>query len=157
MTENTQKVALVSRRGQVFASVDDGEEVPVRVVWARPLSGQGERVSLLTEDKEEVAMVQGLEELDEASRAIAERALHERYLMARITQVHSTDPHFGNRYFDVETDRGPVKFILKDPNRNVTRVTHDHLILRDTQGNRYEIPSLAALDAKSRAEVHKVI
>jgi hypothetical protein len=155
MTE--QNVTLETRRGQVFASVNGAERVPVRVVWARPLSGQGHYVSLVTEDKEELAMVAGLDELDEDSRAVAERALHERYLMSRITRVHSTDPHFGNRYFDVETDRGPVKFILKDPNRNVTRITEDHLILRDTQGNRYEITALSELDARSQTEVHKVI
>lgn len=157
MTAESQNVILVDRRGQVFASVNGAEEVPVRVVWARPLTGQGQCVSLLTEDKEEVAMVNDVAELDEASRKVAERALRERYLLSRITEVHSTDPHFGNRYFDVETDRGPVKFILKDPNRNVTRVTEDHLILRDTQGNRYEIPSLSNLDAKSRVEVEKVV
>jgi hypothetical protein len=157
MTEQPQNVTLKDRRGQVFATVDGGDPVPVRVVWARPLSGRGRCVSLLTEDKQEVAMVRRLEELDEASRAVAEDALAERYLMCRITRVHSTDPHFGNRYFDVETDRGAVKFILKDPNRNVTWLSEDRLILRDTQGNRYEIAALSELDAKSRAEVQKVV
>ena len=157
MNDEKQDVRLVDRLGQVFASIDGGDEVPVRVVWARPLTAHGDAVGLVTSEKEEVATLDSLDDLDPDSRRVAESALSERYLMAKVERVNSTDPHFGNRYFDVETDRGPAKFILKDPNRNVTHVTPDHIILRDTQGNRYEIAFLAGLDARSRANIDKVI
>jgi len=36
-------------------------------------------------------------------------------------------------------------------------LTDDHLVLEDTLGCRYEIKPFSALDARSRAEVSKVI
>ena len=48
-------------------------------------------------------------------------------------------------------------FATKDPNKNVTRVSEDHLILRDVLGNCYEIPSLSELDERSRDRAEMVL
>jgi len=158
MSKPGQEFSLVRKHDQIFLRYTDGrEELPVKLAWARPISGRGREISLLNDKKKEILMVESLDELDPDSRAIAEAELAKRYLVPQITRVVSTAPHFGSRYFRVETDLGPRRFVLKDPNKNATWVTNDHLVLRDTLGNRYEIKPFSALDARSQAEVDKVL
>jgi hypothetical protein len=133
------------------------QDVPVRAVWARPLSGRGGAVSFLNEKNEEVLMVSDLGELDPESRRIAQQDLARRYLLARIERVTRTDPHYGNRYWEVETDRGPRHFVMREPSKNVLWLTDDHVLIRDTMGCRYEIESLARLDPRSRALALRVL
>jgi hypothetical protein len=157
MEREARHVTLRRKQDQVLLRFAEGDrELPVRIVWARPVSGRGEEICFLDEDKREVLMLAGLDGLDEQSRRIAEKELEKRYLIARVTRVNRTTAQFGSRYWDVETDRGRRRFAMKDPHRNIVWVTDDHLIMRDTLGNRYEIRSLAELDASSRAQVEKV-
>jgi len=157
MDEMTREFSLVRKHDQVFLRGADGSEVPVRIVWTRPISGRGSEISLLNEKKKEILMLKSIELLDPDSRTIAESELEHRYLVPRITSVISTSPHFGSRYWDVETNLGRRRFVLKDPNKNAVWVTEDHLVIRDTLGNRYEINPFSRLDDHSRAEVDKVI
>ena len=158
MNKPEREFSLIRKHDQVFLRYADvGDEVSVRVVWTRPISGRGGEISLLDEKKKEIMMLKSVDLLDPDSRAIAEAELDHRYLVPRITRVISTAPHFGSRYFHVETNLGPRRFVLKDPNKNATWVTEDHLVIRDTLGNRYEINPFSGLDARSQAEVDKVL
>jgi len=89
-------------------------------------------------------------ELSAGSRAVARLELERRYCIAVILRVESTLVDFGSRYWQVVTDRGPRRFLVRDPQRAVLRLPPDRIMLRDVQGNRFLIPSLAALDAASR-------
>ena len=51
------------------------------------------------------------------------------------------------------TDRGSRWFALREPGKNVLWITPTRLVLRDTAGNRFEIPDLTALDPRSRRRV----
>lgn len=156
--EPTGPIKLFRKSDQIFLLTGNETDArPVKLVWARPVSGQGQEVSLLGDKKKEVLMLLNLDALDPASRKIAEEELGHRYLMPRIVRVLRTHAHVGTRYWHVETNHGPRQFIVRNPNRDVVWVTDDHVVLRDPLGNRFEIPSLIALDAASRAEVDKVI
>jgi hypothetical protein len=48
-------------------------------------------------------------------------------------------------------------FAVKSVNKDVTWITDDHILIRDTLGYRYEIASLSALDEHSQEEVDKVL
>ena len=157
MTEERSLTIILYRKlDRLFAKIDDAEEKPVKLVWARPITGHGQEISIVGEDKKEICLLKSLDGLDPHSRRIAEEELERRYLVPRITRVIGTKPSYGNRYWHVETDRGQRHFVMKDPSKNVVWVTHDRLIIRDTLGNRYQIESLSRLDAHSRAEVEKV-
>ena len=158
MEQNAPPFTLVRKLDQVLVKFSNsGDELPVRLAWARPIYDRGGDICILDEKKREVVMVSSLESLDAKSRKIAEDELARRYLIPTITRVISANPHLGNRYWHVDTELGERKFLMKDPTRNVIWITKDHLILRDAIGNRYEVASLSALDAFSRAEVLKVI
>jgi hypothetical protein len=150
-------ITLSRKLDRVHAAIDGLEAVPVRVVWARPVTGRGHHVAFLDDRKVAVAMVPNLAALESASRIIAEEELDRRYCIAVITNVHSAEVISGNRYWDVETDRGRRRFLLREPGKNVVRITPDQLLLRDISGNRFEIPSIVALDPRSRDEIDKVL
>ena len=157
MNKPSKKITLVRKLDRVFIKFGDSDkEVPVKLVWTRPVSGKGQEVSIIGKEKKEILMLKDLNSLDQDSRKIAEEELEKRYLIPRITQVIRTHASFGNRYWDVQTDRGHRKFAMKDPRKNVIWVTNDQLIIRDTLGNRYEIESFSRLDTWSKAEVEKV-
>ena len=158
MFAEQNEMRLVRRQDRVYAQLNrEEEEVPVKLVWARPVSGKGQEVSVLDNDKKELFLLRSLDCLDPDSRRVAEDELDRRYLVPKITRVASTYTNFGARYWHVETDRGCRSFVMKDPSKNVTWVTDDRLIIRDTLGNRYEIESFGGMDPRSRAEVEKVI
>jgi len=158
MTGPSREFVLARKGDEVVIRFADGnDEIPVRLVWARPLYARGREVSLLDAKKHEVMMISNLDSLDAASREIAEDELAKRYLMARVTRVIRTEAHFGSRYWHVQTELGVRRFAMKDPVKNATWITDDHLIVRDTLGNRYELKPFSELDAFSKAEVMKVI
>jgi len=159
MIQTKNDFQLLRREDQVVLRRGDPEhDVPVKLVWVRPITGRGGSVSLLDPGKKkEVALLDSLEALDPASRAIAEEELSRRYLVPRITRVIRATANFGVRYWHVETDRGERRFALKHASKNAMWITDEHLVLRDTLGCRYEIQPFSALDGRSRAEVERVI
>jgi len=148
---------ILRRSDQVFVRLSTGDEKAVKIMWARPVSGRGREVSLVGRDKRQVRMLRSLDVLDPESRRIAEEELENRYLVPKIRRVRRVRINFGNRYWDVETDRGPRRFLMKDPYKNVVWLGPDRLIIKDSVGNRYEIEALSALDRASRARVAVVI
>lgn len=140
---------LTRRDGRLWLERGDGEPVAVTARYLRPLTSRTEIV-FLDEKGREVATVLGLEGLDGDARALVEEALRERYCMATILRVRSIDVRFGTRYWEVDTDRGPRWFALREPGKNVTWLDEGHLVLRDTVGNRFEIPDVGALDRSSQ-------
>jgi hypothetical protein len=158
MKAEDSQVKLSRRDGRTFVRVNgETTETPVRVAWARPLTGWGREFVLLDDKKREVAMVECMSRLDGHSREVAASELCERYIMPRIRQVLSTRTHFGVRYWDVLTDLGRRHFAVKDPSRSVLYLTDDRFVVRDTLGNSYAIESYEALDKKSRAFIDNVL
>ncbi len=157
MSEYLGKPRLTRKLDRVYVHFENGEQRPAKLVWAKPISGMGREISIIDDDKKEIHMLKSLDCLDPESREIAAHELEQRYLVPKITRVDGIVAAFGNRYWDVRTDRGERRFVMKDPTKNVIRVRKDQLILRDTLGNRYEIESLAHLDTKSRYLVEQVI
>jgi hypothetical protein len=141
----------LSRRGGRLWLTRPGEVEPVAVTarWLRPLTERRE-IAFLDEKQREVSCVRGLDALEGEGRALVERELAERYHLVEIRKVERIDVQFGTRYWHVESDRGPRWFALREPGKNVTWLEGGRVVLRDTAGNRYEIPDVGALDARSR-------
>ena len=147
------------RRGDqvLLDSLNGQEPVPVKLLWARPISGRGTHLSILDDKRTELALLDGLATLDPESRRIAEEDLARRYLVPQITRVIRTRVCFGIRYLRVDTDLGRRDFAFKDASRNVVWISDDHVMLRDTMGCRYEIKPFSGLDPASQREVRRVL
>ncbi len=154
-------IKLSREHDSIFASVDGAEPVEVRLAYARPVSTREGEISVLdSKSKDEVGWLESIDDpqLDDVSRAIAKQALQTRYQINRIESVLDSIVSHGHRHLKVQTNRGERFFNLKEPGKNVTVLANgDRLVIRDSMGNRYEIDSLAALDAESRARLEKVM
>lgn len=148
------RVSGLSRRdGKLWLQTADRDEpVAVTVRYLRPLTARAEIV-FLDESQREVLTASGIDAVEGRVRTLVEHALRERYHLTEITRVVRIDVQFGTRYWEVETTRGPRWFALREPGKNVLWLGEGHLVLRDTAGNRYEIPDLSVLDARSRRAV----
>lgn len=149
-------VKLFRRGDQVIASCDGIDEMPVTIVWLRPASGIGKEISLLGEHTE-FMVLDGLHVLDEHSRRIAEEELERNYLIPKISKIVRTDVHLGNRYFEAETNKGRIQFVVKNPFVNIRATGEDGALIRDVVGNQFCIVSMAKLDEKSQREFEKVV
>lgn len=142
----------------LYQSCDGDGAIPVRLAWLRPLTASGGPVTIMHADKkQELVMLDGFDHLDEKSRQIIADELKSRYFLPKITKVHETSATFGNRYWHVETDCGPKRFLMKSPETNATWITDDRCLLRDALGNCYEIESFKGLDRASRLLADNVL
>ena len=62
------------------------------------------------------------------------------------------------RFFTKDIETAPAKivereFTVRDTYRSITKVSEDRVFITDVDGNRFEIPSLAALDRRSRRKI----
>ncbi|MFC1743148.1 DUF1854 domain-containing protein [Candidatus Riflebacteria bacterium] len=159
MRQITPEFRVIKRGDRVLLDLKDGKNpFPIRIVWARPLSGPKKEVSILDADKKkEILLLSSLENLEPDTKKIIKEELQRRYFLPKITRVINTKASFGNRYWQVETDRGERNFLMKSPETNAEWLNDDHVILRDSLGNHYEIESFSRLDPQSRQEAEKVL
>jgi len=130
----------------------------VKPAWAAPLSRPGQYLALLDgKDKEIALLVEPKEKLDAASWQAVQDELRVRYLTAVVQSVSSARQEFGATYWSVQSDRGPRDFVTQNLQENAQWLGDDHLLLIDVDGNRFEIPSVRALDERSRHMVENIL
>ncbi len=135
-------VKLTMRDGTVHENLE-----PRRLF---PFTNPNMYITLLDKDERELGFVRDLSELDEASAKALADCFAVYYLIRRITRVLSCEEKFGSIKWEVETDRGPVKFRIRSRHSDIKKMHgSNRIIVRDTNDNRYEIPDYMALDAKS--------
>ena len=154
------KIRLIKEHDSLLASIESNDDgaVPVRLVYARPISARDQEISIMDIDgKKELAWLESIEDLEGESRLLAEAELWKTYRIAKVTKINESYVNHGHRYLRVETDRGERYFNLREPGKNLTRLSADHLVIRDSMGNRFEIESINALDEESQANLERVL
>jgi hypothetical protein len=149
------KPVLFKRGDQLFACVQE-DELPVTVVLARFSKGFQSEIAILHQEHE-IALLDGIHELDEASQKFALEELQKNYLIPKISKVNKAEVFLGNRYIHAETGSGERCFIVKNPFVSVRKIPQDGLLIRDTIGNMYLIDSLGALDKHSKKQLNMVL
>ena len=114
-----------------------------------PFSNPEEYVTLITEKRKEAAVIRSLAELSEDSRRSIDECFTEIYMIPYITKVHHVEAKFGALNFSMETDRGPIKFRIRNPHSDIKKLDDGRMLFRDSNDNRYEIPDVAKLDKHS--------
>jgi catechol 2,3-dioxygenase-like lactoylglutathione lyase family enzyme len=130
----------------------DGDEVAVRPMRAFPLSDADHFVALLDGDGNEVDLIADMGELPAEPRTLLLQELEKSYFLPELIRVHEITDDFGIQRWEVETDRGQRVFEVRS--REDLRWLHPgHLIVRDVDGNRYEIKRFDDLDSASRIKI----
>ena len=123
--------------------------VGARVARCFPWSIPEAYISVRSAEGKEIAMLDSLAALDEPSRQIARSELHGNVFQPRIRRVTAFRMEFGVAMVTAETDRGPVSFEIRQ-REDVRHLSPTRALLRDPDGNTYEVEDLGALDEYSR-------
>ena len=136
---------------------DDRSYHTVKPAWAAPLSHPNEYLSLLDGKGKEIVMIRNLADLPDDSLAAVRVELHRRYLTATVFSIVDARVEFGATYWTLDTDRGTRDLVAQNLQENAVWLSDSHLLLLDVEGNRFEIPDVNALDARSRAFVTSIL
>ena len=135
------RLRLTAADGSVHEGV-----VPVR---AFPLAAPAEAIALVGPDGHELAWIDRLDNLPEATRTLIEDELASREFMPEIRRLRHVSTFALPSTWDVETDRGETRFILKGE-EDIRRLGTATLLIGDSHGVQYLIRDLFSLDKTSR-------
>ena len=122
----------------------------VEAVRSFPLTDSNKYISLLDDEEKEIGIIQDLKQLPRESEKILRSELQKRYFMPKITKIHKLDGEFGVTQWIVETNRGPVTFSMRT-RYDVVSLENGKVLIKDVDGNRYEIENYHRLDPDSMA------
>ncbi|MGV3723526.1 MAG: DUF1854 domain-containing protein [Actinomycetota bacterium] len=136
---------------------DNHSYAEVKLYQAWPLSAPRRFLSLVNSKGDEIAMVEDLDALGPASRAVAEEELRRRYLTAKVQFVREIRTEFGVTYWHVSTDKGERDFVVQSMSESCVWLTDRHLLIIDVDGNRFELEDLTTYDAVSKGHLSTVL
>ena len=122
----------------------------VEAVRSFPLTDSNKYISLLDAEEKEIGIIQDIKQLPRESEKILKSELQKRYFMPKITKIHKLDGEFGVTQWIVETNRGPVAFSMRT-RYDVVSLENGRVLIKDVDGNRYEIENYHRLDPDSMA------
>ena len=102
----------------------------------------------------EIGIIRDMRELDKKSQKILTSELEVNYFTPKITRINKIKSDFGSYTWTVETDKGPRTFEVRY-REDVHIVPPNRVLIRDVDGNRYEIPDYSRLDSSSRTMLEK--
>ena len=135
------KLVLTTADGTVHDDV-----APVR---AFPIQAPQEGIALVAPDGREVAWIDQLNTLPAALRSLLEEELSRREFMPEIQAIQSVTSFATPCTWQVETDRGATRFILRGE-EDIRRIGQTTLLISDNHGIHFLIRDLQSLDKSSR-------
>ncbi|HGJ64828.1 TPA: DUF1854 domain-containing protein [bacterium] len=124
----------------------------VRPVMSSPLSSPETYVSFyeIKDDKKdkEIGIIDDINKLDSESKKLIKEELKKEYFMPQIIRINSMNESHGVMKFDVETDKGRRIFETRYK-EDIRKLIGGRIIIRDADGNRYEISDFRKLDQRS--------
>ena len=135
------RLLLTLKDGRVYEGV-----VPVR---AFPLQAPEQFVAFMSLEGKEVAWVDDLSAIPQDTRDLITQEIASREMMPVIERIVSVSTLSTPSTWDVVTNRGATKLILKGE-EDIRRLTGSTLIITDSHGLRFVLPDMQALDKNSR-------
>jgi Domain of unknown function (DUF1854) len=136
--------------GQLIFVGADGEKHPnVAPVALFPISQPESWISIRSPDGTELACVEDPRTLPADVWQLLKEDLSRREFVPTIRRIVRVSGNTEPCEWQVETDRGPTRFVLKSED-DVRRIGDHEILILDAHGTRYHIPDLTAVDVKSR-------
>ena len=126
-----------------------GEPEAVTPVRAFPLSAPGEGVSLVGADGRERFWIERMDALPPAARALIEETLAPRDFAPVLLRLESVSSFGVPSTWQVRTDRGDTRFVLK-AEEDIRRLEGGALLIASAHGVQFRVPDPKALDRHSR-------
>jgi hypothetical protein len=128
------------------SGVEHANVIPVRLF---PLTDPTHWISLTDAGGQELACVKDVDSLPDEDRTILLDAVARRDFVPVIQVIHSIRRAVHGYEWFVTTNRGDTNFCVED-DESVESLGGGNIVVIDEGNTRYRIPSVAALDAKSR-------
>ena len=132
-----------------LTTADGGVHEGVLPVRAFPLAAPTEGIALMGTDGHELAWIERLGDLAEATRRLVEEELASREFVPEIRRLRHVSTFATPSTWDVETDRGETRFILKGE-EDIRRLSQTQMMISDTHGIQFLIRDIGTLDRHSR-------
>ncbi len=133
----------------VLTDADGSEHAGVLPVRAFPLAAPHEALAIVSAEGRELAWVPRIDALSPAARALVEEALAPRELTPEILRLVRVSSVVTPSTWEVETDRGATRFVLK-AEEDIRRLPGGALLIASAQGMHFRIADRGALDRGSR-------
>ncbi len=136
--------------GRLVLSLADGNiHEGITPVRAFPVQSPQEFVALMSTEGKEVLWIERLADVPEDVRTLINEEIASRDVMPVIQHLTKVSTYSTPSTWDVVTDRGPTKFILKGE-EDIRRLSGGTLIITDSHGLRFYVPDMQQLDKYSR-------
>ncbi|MCC7375793.1 MAG: DUF1854 domain-containing protein [Verrucomicrobiales bacterium] len=122
----------------------------ITVVRAFPWSAPDQYLSFLDGADKEIGVLAEPKALPESDQQLLRDALHRRYFVPKVRRILSARERFGTVDWEFDTDRGLSRLTTRNLGESIHRPSPGRLILTDVDGNRYDVPDVDALDARSQ-------
>lgn len=133
----------------VFTAADGVEHAGVVPVRAFPITAPDAGVALVSVDGSELVWIDDTRTLPASIRALIDAELASREFMPVITRVKSVSSFATPSTWEVDTDRGETRLLLKSED-DIRRLVAPALMIGDGHGIHFLIRDRNALDAHSR-------
>jgi len=121
-------------------------------VRALPATCPDQFISLRYADEDgqehEIGLVRDLAEWPVYHRSLLEQALARRYFVRVITAIDCIESKYGLLTFQIQTDRGPVCFTMRNSHSQAQEYGENGKLLLDVDDNRYLVPDIDALSRR---------
>ncbi|MBX3621749.1 MAG: DUF1854 domain-containing protein [Rhizobacter sp.] len=136
--------------GRLVLTLPDGTvHEGVQPVRAFPLVAPDEGVSLVSLEGRELAWVPLLSALQPDARTLIEQELAGREFVPTVQRIESVSSFSTPSTWQVSTDRGPTRFVLKGE-EDIRRLHDGALLIASAEGLNFRIADRLALDRHSR-------
>lgn len=135
------QLVLINAEGERFTGV-----VPVRMF---PFSDREHWISLVGPDNKELLLIEDPATLPPNIRKLIQDELADREFLPVIEQITHISSDTEPAEWQVQTDRGPAKFVLKSED-DIRTLSPGQLLIVDATGQRYIVHDYRKLDSYSR-------
>jgi len=133
----------------VFITSDGQRHANVTPAPLFPISAPDTWISLRASDGSELVCIEDPRELPAEVWNLLKDELARREFVPEIRRIVRVSGNSEPCEWQVETDRGPTRFVLKSE-EDVRRIGDQQILILDAHGTRYHITDLSAVDVKSR-------
>lgn len=133
----------------VYEDAHGQRHVGVSPVRGFPISDPDRFIALCSAEGRELLQIDDLDTLSSSTRAILDKALATREFIPIVTKVIRISGQSEPCEWDIVTDRGPTRFVLRNED-DILRLGQNRVLILDGKGIRYLIPEIDQLDAPSR-------
>ena len=133
----------------VFTAADGTMHEGVVPVRAFPVAAPDQGLALVDADGHELAWFESLASVPADVRKLLEEELASREFLPQIRRIIHVSSFATPSTWDVETDRGETRFVLKGE-EDIRRIAHSTLLIADSHGIQFLIKDLQTLDKASR-------